>query len=95
VPDDDRRQDPDLQDLEPTDLDLLASLEGLTYRQVLPGVTAAWKQTQGHTPVTGEWMDLRQSVARLERAGLVRSEPTLHLEVTDAGREYLAKHVTS
>jgi hypothetical protein len=77
--------------LDEGDLALLESVHALTHRRVLADVAEAWRQVHGHLPAPGEWAAVRTSVARLERIGLVRSEPSLHLEVTDSGRRALAE----
>jgi hypothetical protein len=71
------------------DLDLLTALDDLTQRQLRVDVAVAWKRLHGHQPAAGDWMMIRTTVARLEREGLIHSDPSLAIEVTDAGRAVL------
>jgi hypothetical protein len=76
----------------PTDdphLDLLAVLDQLTQHRLRVDVALAWEQLHGARPAAGDWMMIRIAVAQLERRGLVQSDPSLAVEVTDAGREAL------
>jgi hypothetical protein len=71
------------------DLELLAVLDELTQRRLRVDVEAAWRRRHGHRPAAGDWLMIRTTVAHLEREGLIRSDPALMIEVTDAGRAAL------
>jgi hypothetical protein len=71
------------------DLALLAAAHELSQRRISVDVAAAWRLLHGRAPETGDWPAIRRSVLRLEREGLIRSDPDLHLEVTDHGRSVL------
>jgi hypothetical protein len=71
-------------------LDLLAVLDELTQHHLRVDVAVAWQQLHGARPAAGDWMMIRMAVAQLERRGLIQSDPSLAVEVTDAGREALS-----
>jgi hypothetical protein len=74
----------------PDDLALLAELADLAGTRILADVGEAWRRIHGRPPSGTDWVEARLTIARLEREGLVRSEASMHVEVTDAGREVLA-----
>jgi hypothetical protein len=68
------------------DLALLAAAVELTERRVNVAVADAWRHLCGRAPSASEWIEVRFSIARLEREALVRFDADLHLEPTDDGR---------
>lgn len=73
----------------PADLELLAVAEQMTQSRLRVPAADAWQALHGRRPQLEEWLELRLSVLRLERAGLVETASDLAIEVTDAGREVL------
>jgi hypothetical protein len=72
------------------DLELLAAADELRQRRLRVPATRAWEAVHGQIPTGRAWVALRLTVLRLEGAGLVQSDDTLAIEVTDAGRHLLA-----
>lgn len=79
-------------DVDAADLDLLTAVEALTQRRLRVPAAVAWERAHGTPPRGAEWVQMRLTVLRLERAGLVWTDPQLDVEVTEAGHELLAEH---
>jgi hypothetical protein len=73
----------------PIHFELLAVADQLTQARLRVPAADAWQALHGRRPQLDEWLELRVSVLRLERAGLVESTTDLVIEVTDAGRAAL------
>jgi hypothetical protein len=73
----------------PADLVLLAAADELTQRRLRVPAADAWQAAHGRRPRLEEWVEIRMMVLRLERAGLVQSDASMTIEVTDAGRAVL------
>jgi hypothetical protein len=71
------------------DLELLSTVVDLTDRRLTVPAEVAWRELRGSFPQGAEWIELRTSVLRLEREGLVRTDPDLNLEATPVGCDAL------
>jgi hypothetical protein len=68
------------------DLVLLDAVVALTERRISVPVAEAFERAFGHPLTSPEWIGVRRSVLRLERAGLLCSDREQRLEPTDEGR---------
>ena len=67
------------------DLALLDSVVMLTRRRVTVAADDAFEHAHGRRPGSADFIELRLSVLRLERDGLLRSDRELRLEATPDG----------
>jgi hypothetical protein len=74
---------------EHADLVLLEAVVALTERRIQVHAADAFERAHGRPVTTNDWVGLRLSVLRLERAGLLQSDPEHHLEPTEEGRAAL------
>lgn len=74
------------------DLALLDAVVALTRRRVTVAAGAAFEHARGRPPGTGDLVELRLSVLRLERDGLLRSDRELRLEATPDGEVAVELH---
>jgi hypothetical protein len=74
------------------DLALLDSVVALTRRRVTVPAGDAFEHARGRRPGSADLVDLRLSVLRLERDGLLRSDRELRLEATPDGEVAVELH---
>lgn len=74
------------------DLALLDSVVALTRRRVTVAAGDAFEHARGRRPGTADLIELRLSVLRLERDGLLRSDRELRLEATPDGEVAVELH---
>jgi hypothetical protein len=78
---------PDVPDsVTASDLQVLEAVVELTPRRVNVPAVQVLEHLHQRAPRPSEWMELRYAVLRLERDGLVRSDPNLVLEATPDGQ---------
>lgn len=74
------------------DLALLDSVVALTRRRITVPAGDAFEHARGRRPGAADLVDLRLSVLRLERDGLLRSDRELRLEATPDGEVAVELH---
>ena len=75
-----------------TDLALLNSVVALTRRRITVDARHAFEHAHGRRPSGADLVELRLSVLRLERDGLLRPDRELRLEATPDGEIAVELH---